>query len=121
MNIVVRPELPPGFCIASLASEDPKGFIDTLLAPALPLDPRIYVSVSWVEEMAAKLGWLSPDEAGELRAECDALGGQVLDLEDELARADAALDAIDVIESRDFRARKKPGRPKRRDDLEEAA
>lgn len=122
MDIVARPTFPPGQCIASLMSEDPKGFVDTGLTPSLTDDARIIVAVSWIEECAHKLGWKGPDEVAELEKELMLREDSLLELEDELSRADAALDAIDVIESRDFRTRKKAGRPKKpaHDDLEAA-
>lgn len=122
MDIVERPELPPGQCIACLQNDDPLGFFDTLLTPSLAGDDRIYVSVSWVLERATQLGWRSGDEFVELERELELERDARALAEDDLARADAVVDAIDLIESRDFRARKKPGRPRKaaHDDLEAA-
>jgi hypothetical protein len=55
VNIVERPIHAPGQCIATLTNEDPLGFIDTGLTPSV-IEPRVYISVSWIGEMASKLG-----------------------------------------------------------------
>lgn len=69
MNIVKTPVLPPGYCIATLTSDDPKGFIDTGLNPLLDFggqavvpDPRVYVSVTWIEQMAGALGMVDGEK-----------------------------------------------------------
>jgi hypothetical protein len=111
LNIIPRPVLPPGQCIASLISEDPKGFIDTFLTPSLDGDHRIIVSVSWIEECARKLGWLDPDDAGGLRAEIDGLQGQVADLERELDEASKFEEAVHVLKRHGLNPQRKPGRP----------
>lgn len=101
MLIVERPEMHPGHCMATLTSEDPKGFIDTTLVPAV-IDPRVYISVSWVEETARKLGMEYPTDNN------DAV--RVRELEEQLLEADRQLQAIDVMESAGFVARKKATR-----------
>lgn len=100
LMIVDRPAMPPGHCIASLSDVDPKGFIDTGMTPAL-IDPRIYVSVSWIESIARKMGMDYVDSASDER---------VVELERELAEAEKYLQAVDVMESAGFVARKRPGR-----------
>jgi hypothetical protein len=74
-------------------------------------DPHIYISVEAVEEMARMIGW-QPAHVQKGHA------AKVAELEDRLARSEAtktdlerAFMAIDVLASRDFVARKKPGRP----------
>lgn len=99
LMIVERPELQPGFCMATLSHEDPKGFVDTMNIPAV-IDPRVYISVSWIEETARKLGMEFPPEDG-------GSAQRIADLEDQLREADKALYAIDVMESAGFVARKK--------------
>jgi hypothetical protein len=111
LNIIPRPEFPPGQCIASCQSEDPKGFVDTLLTPSLDGDHRVIVSVSWIEECARKLGFLSPDEAGELRATIDALDSEKAALERELEQADEIVGAVYTLKNNGFAQGKKPGRP----------
>ena len=102
--VVDRCEMPPGQCIATMSHDDPKGFVDTLLTPAV-VDPRVYLSVSYVEEIARKLGMEYADEA-----KAAALEARVEQLEAELVEADKRIEAIDVMESAGFTARKRPGR-----------
>lgn len=111
LHIIDRPVLPPGHCIASFADEDPQGFIDTLITPP-DIDPRIYISVTWVKTTAKKLGLVEPD--GDAPADLLARENRALKVENEALNRQ--LDAIDVIESRGFQARKKAGRPKRATD-----
>lgn len=100
LRIVDGPELPPGHCIATLRTEDKKGFVDTLLTPAV-IDPRVYLSVSYIEDVARGLGMEYP------KGQRD---DDVEDLKRQLAEAEKALEAVDVMESAGFVARKKPGR-----------
>ena len=97
--IVDSPAMQPGFCMATLSHEDPKGFVDTLNIPAV-IDPRVYISVSWIEETARKLGMDYPPEDGGVQK-------RVEDLEEQLREADKQLYAIDMMESAGYVARKK--------------
>jgi hypothetical protein len=99
MLIVERPEYAPGHCMATLKHEDPKGFIDTMLSPPV-MDPRVYISVSWVEEMAGKLGMVYVEDAGKDSR-------RIEELEEQLREADAVARAIDVMESAGFTSRQK--------------
>lgn len=98
LNIVEKPTILPGMCMATLSSEDPQGFIDTLLSPAC-VDPRVYISVSWIEETAKKLGMVYPDDP-------EGQTARIRDLEEQLKEADKQLHAIEVMESAGFVARK---------------
>lgn len=104
LHIVERPEMQPGYCMASLADRDPKGFIDTMNTPSC-FDPRVYISVSWVEEAARKLGMEYPKG--------DPAAKRVEELEEQLREADAQLRAIEVIESAGFTAKKKAAAKKK--------
>ena len=97
--IVDRCEMAPGHCMATLTSEDPKGFVDTLLSPSV-FDSRVCVSVSWIEETARKLGMKHADDDADLRAEVE-------DLRQQLLERDEQLRAVEVLESADFVAKKK--------------
>ncbi len=111
MEIVERPWLAPGHCIASLKSEDDKGFIDTQLTPAV-VDPRIYLSVSFVEECARNLGMVDGSTFADLAERERALMDEVQTLEERVAELEQKFAAIDLLESQGFTARKKLGRPK---------
>jgi len=99
--VVDRPTLPPGRCVASLSDTDPNGFIDTLMTATM-LEERVYVSVSWILEMGRKFGLIDPE--GE--TDVDQLHRRVADLEAENALLNRQFDAIDVLESTGYRARK---------------
>lgn len=76
-------------------------------------DNHVYLSSLAVEEAARLLGFVSAGEHRALRLECDELRSRVEQLEVELVEKNRHLDAIDLLESKGFTARKKPGRPKR--------
>lgn len=102
ITIVERPDMHPGQCIASMITEDSKGFIDTLLTPAV-VDPRVYLSVSYVMDAARKLGMTMEPQA-------DDRDERIAELEAQVEELERQLDAIDVMESAGFTARKRPGR-----------
>ena len=113
LMIIDRPALPPGRCIASLSDEDPQGFIDTGNTSG-GLEPRVIVSVNWVKTTAKKLGLIEPD--GE--ADKDQVFRENQRLREENEQLNRELEAIDVIESRGFTARKKAGRPRKKTEEE---
>ena len=102
ITVVERPDKQPGHCIASMITEDKRGFIDTLLTPAV-VDPRVYLSVSYVMDAARKLGMTMEPEA-------DDRDERIAELEEQVKVLERQLDAIDVMESAGFTARKRPGR-----------
>ena len=87
MNIVQRCTHAPGYCIATMASEDPKGFVDTGLTPAC-VDPRVYISVCWIHQKATEMGFVD----GELLA---AEKRRVKELEAQLREADKLIGAAE--------------------------
>lgn len=105
LHIVERPEMQPGYCMATMSDRDPKGFIDTMNTPSC-FDPRVYISVSWVEEAARKLGMEYPEPSTPAEK-------RVVELEEQLREADAQLRAIEVIESAGFTAKKKAAAKKK--------
>lgn len=109
------------FVFPSLGSAHPKGFIDTG-NEITAIDPHAYISVEAVEQCAQFIGYPSREEHAEALARVEALEAELESTKVALAEADRLVEAIDVIESRDFRARKKPGRPSRKsDEMVEAA
>lgn len=107
MYPIVTPTLTPAQCMLLKKGDVP--CFDLLRDFDFDHDGRIYLSVSAVEDLAAQIG-LVPVETGEARvAELEAQVELLLaELEDE-RRVNSA---IDVLESRDFTARRKAGRPK---------
>ena len=72
--------------------------------------PDIEISVAGVKEMAKLIGLPSREEHVETLAELESLRKRNAELEHECNRYEEAFSAIDVLESSDFRARRKAGR-----------
>jgi hypothetical protein len=116
MNKVAKALMAPHHCAVNphLGSEPRGGLWDTghdLQGPGSHLH-RVYVASSTVEDLARRDGWISKDEAQHLRQHIASLVRELGDAKAKLEGAQAKLDAIDVIESEGFTARKKAGRPK---------
>ena len=73
-------------------------------------DQRVYVSVVAVRQMAELIGWADPSG---MRDELAATRADLEQARSELGRAQAHLDAIDVLESEGYQRRRRPGRPKK--------
>jgi len=76
------------------------------------LRERLYVSETAVKEMARVLGHPTNAEHIRVLAENEALKTEIADLREEMKEYDRRFQAIDILESADFRARRKVGRPK---------
>jgi hypothetical protein len=76
-----------------------------------PGDNHVYLSEIAVAEAARMFGWVPGGEVRARDRQIAELQAQRDELTAELAAARRRLEAIDVIESEGFRARKKPGRP----------
>lgn len=110
MNLQQHPKGRPGTCfVIPGRAADPEGFVvtNTVLSG---WDPQVCVSVTGVKQLARVAGLPSKEAHDELVAERDALLKQVTELSREVEELSRFADAIHTIESRDFRARKKPGR-----------
>lgn len=114
MILVDRPEMAPGHCMVNLSSEDPGGFIDTLLSPPV-VDPRVYISRQAIIDMGRMFDIPSPGEYAELAdavesqaKTIDALTAEVKDLERDVLSAEWTLE-------RQFatKIQNKPGRPRK--------
>lgn len=106
-TIVQKATSHPGACAVSGFSDGP--FLDTG-ARCHNLNPHIYLNVDVLKQMARAVGMVPNSDLAAARDELAQLEARLAQCESELATANHQLDAIDVIESRDFRARKKPGR-----------
>lgn len=114
MRLVERAVTRPMHCAVfpTLGAAHGKGYIDP--GTELPgFDNHVYVSVEAVEQMAEFIGFPSREAHAAALARADDLERKVADLEADLREADKFAEAVDVLESRDFRARRKPGRPKK--------
>lgn len=98
-----------GCAVLPFVGKDDEGFFDT----GNELVDHVYVSVTAVKEMARQLGWLDPGDVEDLRNEIEERDLRVQRLEDELNDTETVFQAIDVLESQGYTARKKAGRPKK--------
>jgi hypothetical protein len=98
--------MPPGCCIATLTTEDPQGFIDTGLDPAT-VDPRVYISVSWIKEMARRMGMIDGSELV-------SAGVRIVELEKKVADQEKFVESVRYTLSKlGEPLRNKPGRPRK--------
>lgn len=116
MNLVTKAQLKPHHCAVNphLGSEPVGGLWDTgmdLQGPGSHIH-RVYIAAATVEDRARAQGWISPSEAALMANENRHLAEQLAQATEELDAMETVVNAIDVIESADFRARKRPGRQK---------
>lgn len=76
-------------------------------------DNHVYISVVAAEQMAGMLGWASPHERAALIQEVEDLRRDRARLEDENSDLNRDFEAIDLLASKGFQARKKQGRPRK--------
>jgi hypothetical protein len=109
-DFVPRPLFEPHHCSFTLRSEDPDGFFQgrNLTGPA---DVAL-ISVSRVRTYAESLGFVHPDDHEMVVVQLAASVLDVMELKADVERLQGQLDAIDVLTSAGFTARKKVGRPK---------
>jgi len=88
---------------------DPLGFVTTGCVLG-GWDPEVIVSVTGVRELMRACEFPSPEAHQELKEERDVLSARVEQLEAECEEYARAFDAIDALESKGLRARRKPGR-----------
>lgn len=111
MRRVDRPEQAPHTCAFTLKGQDPEGFF-TELTVLRGLDPVVYAAASWVRQAARQLGMVHHDEHQMVVGELEQANHRIAQLEDEVAHLNRDFEAIDILESKGFRSRRKPGRPK---------
>lgn len=114
MIVVDRPEVAPGQCIVNLSSEDPGGFVDTLLSPAI-IDPRVYVSYQAIVDMGRLFGLPSPQEHAELVEAVEAQAKEIESLREENTALERDVLSAEWTLERQFAAKiqNKPGRPRK--------
>lgn len=112
MRVVPKLEFYPSHCVVfPQISHDPDGFVDT--GNTLPyVEPRVGISLTACRALGEKAGMVSGDVHQKALDEVERLSDELALAHAELAETQAFQDAIDVIESKEFRARRKPG-PKR--------
>jgi hypothetical protein len=106
---VPRLDQPPHRCAFTLRDSDPEGFYlgETLSG----WDPKAAISASYARSLARELGYVHPDKHQEYIEGLASAAAEIERLQAEVADLRAKFDAIDVIESEGFRARRKAGRP----------
>lgn len=104
----------PGHCIVNLSSDDPRGFIDTLLSPPA-VDPRIYVSYQAVVDMGRKFGLPSPEDHEALMDTVEAQEKELDHLREENKSLERDVLSAEWTLERQFGAKiqNKPGRPRK--------
>lgn len=111
MHVSEQAKWPPHLCALTGTSSGPFVVTDVTLPG---FDPRVQVSVAGLKKTARDMAGMVDgevhqavlDRISELESELDAVRV-------ELEKSERLVEAIDVIESADFRARKKTGRPKK--------
>ena len=108
--------------VIPFVGSDESGFIDTG-SEMEGFDNHVYVSVTAVKEMARLIGLPSKADYNQLAAEANDVARQLEDTVAQLQAARRELDAIDVIESADYREFKRkrrtgrpPGRPRKEEE-----
>lgn len=114
MRFSARADIRPHQCFVfpSLGAAHAKGYID----PGNELtciDPHPYLSVEAVEQCAQFIGYPTREEHAQALEDVASLRAELEQCKAALDSAERIIESIDVIESRDFRARKKTGRPKK--------
>lgn len=114
MRLVESAERLPHHCMVypQLGQCQREGYVDTGSTVTV-MDPRVYISVCAVKDMAALIGLPRVEEFEAVVGERDRLARELEECRAALDSAERLVEAVDVLESRDFRARKKPGRPRK--------
>lgn len=113
MRLVEKPIARPMRCaVLPFQHDDPRGWVDCEWE--LPgLDPRVYVSYTGVEALAGKFGFVPADTHADLQEQVVELERENRRLKDEVDDLNRDFEAIDVLESRGYTKRRKPGRPRK--------
>lgn len=117
MRFAERAAIRPHHCFVfpHLGANHAKGFIDTG-NDLTCIDPHAYLSIEAVEQCAQFIGYPTREEHAAAVDRVAVLEAELAQVRAALDEADRVIEAIDVIESRDFRARKKAGRPPRKNE-----
>lgn len=117
----LHPSEVPGRCMFfPQLIADPDGFyIGMDLDGLTPGRMRACISVRGVREIARGEGMVDKADLDAALGESESLRARVAELEAELSEHEVVLGAIDALESKEFRARKRPGRPKQKAKREE--
>ncbi len=107
---VVEALWPPHKCIVSGVSED---LIDMGVESPY-VDPHVYLFKGMLRDVTrTHCDMVDGADFRELQEQIESLEAENAQLQEDLERSDAVLDAVDVLESREFRARRRPGPTKK--------
>jgi hypothetical protein len=109
MTLVPRPAHPPHRCSFTLRDTDPEGFIQGQVLSGW--DPSAAISASYLRQEARALGMFDAATHQNALDEIEDLKDQLATVTAERDQLHAKFEAIDVLASAGFQARKKPGRP----------
>lgn len=97
-------------CIPFIAGSQAEGFFD-FGTEIQAFDGHVYVSVVAAKQMAEAMGW-APKGPDQSAAKVEKLQAELDGVRDELAQAQAELEAVHVLKRGGFASSRKPGRPK---------
>jgi hypothetical protein len=106
---IERPMWEPHHCCFTLKHEDPEGFYPGQFINGR--DPRAVIAVSHVRTLARDLGYVHPDEHQAVLEQKAELEDQINAMQSEMDHMHRQVEAIDLLQSAGYVARKKPGRP----------
>lgn len=107
-----RPTFSPHVCAVLGKGDDTRGWIDCGNLATNQPDPRVYLSYGGVRTAALLFGWTPPEQVVERDQRITELQDENRKLQAENETLRQRQEAIDVLASAGFTARKKPGRPK---------
>ena len=112
MRLIEEVVTRPNHCVVMphMGAHHERGYVDTG-AICYGVDPHIVISVIAAEEIGAVIGMVPREDHTQLQAEAEQLRLQVAELQEKLDGEEAFRRAVDVIESADYRARRRQGRP----------
>lgn len=110
-RVVPNAELPPAQCVLTGLMTGP--FVDTGvdIQPVNFGTPHVYIQRDICRELGKVVGMVDVTEVARLHEHNQALVEQLEEARQELAAMNKEFEAIDLLTSKGFRSRKKPGRP----------
>lgn len=114
-TLVYEPSVFPAQCVATRATSDPIGFIDTnSIYNFSSRNGRIYLSATWLLRQAEALGAASAEKHYKLLKEIEALMFENGELHEENLKLKDIIDRIEALEEVDLFKRKiRTGRPRK--------
>jgi hypothetical protein len=111
-RIVDEAEFFPSYCIVTQRGDGP--FVDTG-ANVTDIDPHVYLKVDVAKDIARCVGMVDQSELDTALARVAELEEQVTEMKEKVTEWERGFEAIDFFESKGMRARKKTGRPPKRE------